>query len=82
MNDANALSVGRVLRSTKHPINASALCLADDEDNNVPFGSHHGSGATFVFADGHVKFLMDTIDFATYQALSTRAGGEVMKDYD
>ena len=27
------LSVGRVLRSTKHPVNSNILCLADDQDN-------------------------------------------------
>jgi hypothetical protein len=31
----------------------------------------------FVFGDGHVSFLSDSIDTATYRGLSTRAGGEV-----
>jgi len=36
----------------------------------------HGSGVNFVFADGHVVFLSDTIDYSLYQAMSTRAGAE------
>ncbi len=78
INDANSLSVGRVLRSTKHPINSNILCLADDQDNDVPMGSRHPGGSQFAFCDGHVVFLADSIDWQTYQALSTRAGAEVI----
>lgn len=52
--------------------------MADDDENDAPFGSDHAGGASFVFADGHVQFLSDTIDITTYQDLSTRAGGEVV----
>ena len=75
-NDPNSVSVGRVLRSTKHPINSNILCLADDHDNNVPFGSQHPGGAQFSFCDGHVTLLDENIDWHVYQYLSTRAGDE------
>lgn len=45
--------------------------------NNLMFGSHHSSGANFAFADGSVHFLDDAIEFAVYQDLATRDGGEV-----
>lgn len=32
----------------------------------------------FVFADGHVRFLGRGVDYATFKALSTRAGGEAV----
>ncbi|GAG52375.1 unnamed protein product, partial [marine sediment metagenome] len=69
-------SVGRGLRSTKWPINHSLFdpTMAANEENDAPFGSFHSGGAHFVFADGHVGFLNDTIDFATYQYLSTIEG--------
>ena len=42
------------------------------------FYSQHGDGVNFVFADGHVAFLMASMDYVTYLALATRAGGETI----
>jgi prepilin-type N-terminal cleavage/methylation domain-containing protein/prepilin-type processing-associated H-X9-DG protein len=42
------------------------------------YGSGHEGGANVVFADGSVHFLADSMSLATLQALSTRAGGEVI----
>jgi len=70
-------SLGRSFRSAKYPINSSLLPLADNEDNEVPFGSLHPGGALFGFADGHVEFLPESLDTTVYKALSTYAGNEV-----
>jgi prepilin-type N-terminal cleavage/methylation domain-containing protein/prepilin-type processing-associated H-X9-DG protein len=46
------------------------------------YGSGHGGGANIGFADGSVRFVRDSISLKTLQALSTRAGGEVIaEDY-
>jgi prepilin-type processing-associated H-X9-DG protein/prepilin-type N-terminal cleavage/methylation domain-containing protein len=55
------------------------------------FSSRHPGGLNFVFCDGNVRFISETIDAAegffpgylprVYQALSTREGGEVVSDY-
>jgi prepilin-type N-terminal cleavage/methylation domain-containing protein/prepilin-type processing-associated H-X9-DG protein len=51
-----------------------------EDDRVCAFGSGHTNGANFVFCDGSVRFLTTTGvgDLPTYQALSTRAGGEVV----
>ena len=42
------------------------------------FRSHHPGGANFLFGDGSVKFIKDSVNLATYRALGTRAGKEVI----
>ena len=42
------------------------------------FKSEHPGGCNFLFADGSVHFLKETIDLATYCALGSRNGGEVV----
>ncbi|HXG10861.1 MAG TPA: DUF1559 domain-containing protein [Gemmataceae bacterium] len=41
------------------------------------FRSEHTGGASFALADGSVRFVREGINHAVYQALATRAGGEV-----
>jgi hypothetical protein len=42
------------------------------------FSSYHPGGTNFTIADGSVRLVADTIDPAVFQALGTRAGGEVV----
>ena len=44
-------------------------------------GAKHPGGFNVLFADGSVRFLRDATDPATKRALSTRAGGEVVRDF-
>ena len=41
------------------------------------FKSLHPGGANFLMGDGSVHFMPETIDYQLYNALGTRAGGEV-----
>jgi prepilin-type N-terminal cleavage/methylation domain-containing protein/prepilin-type processing-associated H-X9-DG protein len=45
---------------------------------NTNFKSKHPGGVNFLFADGSVHFLRQTIALSTFCALGSRAGGEVV----
>ncbi len=42
------------------------------------YGSEHGSGANFAFADGSVRFLKNETNLSTLETLSTTARGEMV----
>jgi hypothetical protein len=44
----------------------------------MTFRSDHPGGGHFCLCDGAVTFISDSIDFALYQAMSTRDGEEVV----
>ena len=44
-------------------------------------GSFHVGGAQFLMGDGAVRFLSENMHMATYQAVSTRSGGEVTGEF-
>jgi prepilin-type N-terminal cleavage/methylation domain-containing protein len=61
------------------------MCHAGDTGPNTPgvfdadsTASPHRIGAPFVFGDGSVHFISNSIDISTWMALATRAGGEAI----
>ncbi len=43
---------------------------------HIAASSYHPGGVTFVFADASIRFVNDGVDFAVWQAVGSRAGGE------
>ena len=43
--------------------------------NNIPYSSSHPGGANFVFGDGSVRFLTDSLPLLVLQQISNRDGG-------
>jgi prepilin-type processing-associated H-X9-DG protein len=52
--------------------------VANGQADNSAFGSEHTGGAQFVWGDGHVSFLADSIEHDTYKSLATIAHGEAV----
>lgn len=48
------------------------------DEKEIGFDGNHPGGVQFVFGDGHVTLLTDSIDRKIYSALGTRAGNEVI----
>ena len=66
------------MRTTLNPINTptgmgSIVEIGATTGSNSALSSRHPGGANFAFGDGHVTFLSEDIDIASYRALSTIA---------
>ncbi|VTU01999.1 Uncharacterized protein OS=Pirellula staleyi (strain ATCC 27377 / DSM 6068 / ICPB 4128) GN=Psta_3014 PE=4 SV=1: N_methyl_2: SBP_bac_10 [Gemmataceae bacterium] len=48
--------------------------------NDLAMGSMHTGGANFCLGDGSVRFLRDSVPLATYKAMASATGGEVISE--
>jgi prepilin-type N-terminal cleavage/methylation domain-containing protein len=77
-----ALANADCLRSTSNPLNTRPGEGVVLELRNGAFASSHPGGGLFAFGDGHVGFVREQIDQATYRGLSTVSGREVVSGDD
>lgn len=69
--------VSEAIGSTGVPLNGIYEDIQIDA-KEIGFSSRHTGGCLFVFADGHVQFLSDSIEASVYSALGTISGSEVV----
>ncbi|MEM1060705.1 MAG: DUF1559 domain-containing protein [Planctomycetota bacterium] len=72
-----------VLGTAFYPLNDPPLAANIDCDGggSANFGSEHPGGANFLFADGGVRPLSETIDGDVYRRLARRDDGEVPGEF-
>lgn len=63
------------------PNSKSPDCLRHSNPGWKAARSRHSGGVNVLFGDGGVRFVKDSIALNTWQALATRAGGEVTGEY-
>lgn len=59
------------------PGQGMGTCVMNCTNDNEVY-SFHFAGVNFLFADGSVRFLRDSIEPLTFAALTTKSGGEVV----
>jgi prepilin-type N-terminal cleavage/methylation domain-containing protein len=67
-------AIARVLAVSDHTPNHPALHIDD-------FSSWHVGGVHFLFGDGRVRFITQSIDTNVFKAMATRAGNEVVAGF-
>ena len=75
--------------TTAYPINFQNRSLVSNPpnqanprwDESITFRSFHPGGANFLLCDGSVRFMKESVAAATYRALASREGGEIVGEY-
>lgn len=78
LNSRNSNEVSECLGSTACPINS--LFMGDEttiDEKELSFGSQHTSGVNMGYADGHVRFVSESVSSSVWSAVGTVSGGEV-----
>ena len=60
------------------PNNRAPDCLSQFAIGRLAARSRHPGGVNTLMADGRVQFVKDTVALATWRAIATRSGGEVV----
>ena len=74
---ADPFTYAHLAGSTPDGIRGNGICLINCTSNNEVFAFHPG-GANFLFTDGSVHFIKETVNPLTIVSLITRAAGEII----
>ncbi len=77
MIPVGSAEVSECLGSTACPLNSIKRVESPMNDKELGFGSAHPTGGNLSYADGHVRFVSESIDPQVLIAIGTRSAGEV-----
>ena len=78
----NSSECSECVGSAACPINSIKNPNASGDDMELSFGSQHTQGVNMGFADGHCRFVRETVDPIILSALGTRSNGETNTNID
>jgi prepilin-type N-terminal cleavage/methylation domain-containing protein/prepilin-type processing-associated H-X9-DG protein len=59
---------------------STGIAQGPDDGSNIKFGSEHSGLTHFMFLDGHVRAVKNDVDQATFNAIGTISGDEVIQE--
>lgn len=65
-------------RNAEYKAGLLPIDVPESNNDSIAFRSLHPGGAHFLFGDGAVRFLNESMDHRIYQAMSSRDAGEVI----
>jgi prepilin-type N-terminal cleavage/methylation domain-containing protein len=69
------------LGSTFFQPNPKSRNQRNNTEREISFASYHTGGLNVGLGDGSVRFVRDSVNRATWQALGSKSGGEVLGDF-
>ena len=75
-----AIANADCLRTTENPLNTKPGEGVLNMLRNGAFGSNHPGMGAFLFLDGHIESVSDSIELVVYQSLSTIERGELISN--
>jgi len=78
--ESNTIAFGETVTDHAWALPGLGTCDSIPNDDGS-YGSMHIGGANFVMCDGAVRFITDSIDSETFQALCTLAGSETVGEF-
>jgi prepilin-type N-terminal cleavage/methylation domain-containing protein/prepilin-type processing-associated H-X9-DG protein len=77
-NGHNSAEISECMGSTACPINSLDRPDTTINDKELCFGSKHRVGVNMSFADGHVEYIIESIDAGIWSAMGSRNNGEIV----
>ena len=80
-DSGNGSDFSEALGSTYYQPNPKSRNQLNNTEREISIASYHAGGVNVCLGDGSVRFVRDSVNRVTWQALGSKSGGEVIGDY-